>query len=251
MRGRLLRVAAGLLLPVSLLALWHLAASSGVYTASQLPPPGDVWRAGHTLLSRGELGHHVAISAQRVLIGFGAGAFLGLLLGALVGLFRPVRAFLGPTLRALRAVPSLAWVPLMLLWLGIGETPKVTLVALGTFFPVFTTVAAGLDHLDPRLRELGRAYGRRGVGLLVEVLLPAAAPAIVSGLRLGLAQGWLFLVAAELIASSMGLGYLLVDSQNTGRTDVLLLAIVLLALLGKASDACLGAVERRVVLRWS
>ncbi|MFD6293099.1 ABC transporter permease, partial [Streptomyces sp. NPDC060205] len=97
----------------------------------------------------------------------------------------------------------------------------------------------------------GRAYGRRGPALLVQVLIPAAAPAVLSGLRLGLAQGWLFLVAAELIASSMGLGFLLIDSENTGRTDILLLAIVLLAVLGKASDALLGVAERQVVRRWS
>nr|BFE74580.1 hypothetical protein GCM10020092_078810 [Actinoplanes digitatis] len=153
---------------------------------------------------------------------------------------------LSPTVQAIRAVPSLAWVPLLLLWLGIGETPKIVLVAIGAFFPVYTTVAAALAHVDPHLIEVGRAYGRSGVRLLVTVLFPAATPAILSGLRLGLAQGWLFLVAAELIASSMGLGFLLIDSQNTGRTDVMLLAIILLALLGKLSDTLLGLGERRL-----
>lgn len=251
MRKQLLRTAAGLILPAALLLAWHLAATSGTYTRSQLPPPADVWEAAGDLLSRGELMHHIAISVQRVLIGFAVGAALGLLLGGLVGLSRTTKAVLAPTIQALRAVPSLAWVPLLLLWLGIGETPKITLVAIGAFFPVYTTVASGLDHVDPRLRELGHAYGRSGPALLAEVLIPAAAPAVISGLRLGLAQGWLFLVAAELIASSMGLGFLLIDSENTGRTDLLLLAIVLLAVLGKASDAVLGVAERQVVRRWS
>jgi hypothetical protein len=134
--------------------------------------------------------------------------------------------------------------PGVLLWLGIGETPKITLVAIGVFFPAYTTVSAGLEHVDPHLEELGRAYGRRGPALLVQVLIPAAAPAVLSGLRLGLAQGWLFLVAAELIASSMGLGFLLIDSENTVRTDILFLAILLPALLGKTSDAVLGAAEQ-------
>lgn len=246
-----LRTAAGLLLPTALLVAWQLAATSGAFSRSQLPPPEAVLDAAHALLDRGELQHHIAISAQRVLIGFAVGASCGLLLGGLVGLSRAARAVLAPTVQAIRAVPSLAWVPLLLLWLGIGETPKITLVAIGAFFPVYTTVSSGLDHVDPRLRELGRAYGRHGPALLAEVLIPAAAPAVLSGLRLGLAQGWLFLVAAELIASSMGLGFLLIDSQNTGRTDILLLAIVLLALLGKASDALLGVAERYVVRRWS
>lgn len=243
--------AAGLLLPSALLLGWHLLAASGVYSPAQLPPPSAVWRAGVDLVGRGELQHHIAISVQRVLIGFGIGTALGLALGGLVGLSRVARAVLAPTIHALRAVPSLAWVPLLLLWLGIGETPKITLVAIGAFFPVYTTVSAGLDHVDPRLRELGKAYGRRGTALLTEVLIPAATPSILSGIRLGLAQGWLFLVAAELIASSMGLGFLLIDSENTGRSDILLLTIVLLAILGKLSDSILGLAERMVVRRWS
>ncbi|MDF2585802.1 MAG: transporter permease [Mycobacterium sp.] len=137
--------------------------------------------------------------------------------------------------------------PLLLLWFGIGEEPKVLLIAIGAFFPVYTTTASALSHVDPQLIEVGRAYGRRGFGLLLTVSLPAAAPALVNGLRLGLANAWLFLVAAELIASSKGLGFLLIDSQNTGRTDVMLLSIVLLAVLGKLSDSVFGIVERRLV----
>ena len=239
--------AAGLVLPLLLLAGWQWAAGSGVYSAAQLPPPLEVATAFGELAGRGDLWHHVAISTQRVLIGFAAGAAAGLALGGLVGLSRTASAALSPTVQAIRAVPSLAWVPLLLLWLGIGETPKIMLVAIGAFFPVYTTVSAALAHIDPHLVEVGRAYGRSGVGLLATVLFPAATPAILSGLRLGLAQGWLFLVAAELIASSMGLGFLLIDSQNTGRTDVMLLAIILLAVLGKLTDTVLGLGERRLL----
>lgn len=245
--GSVLRPAAGLVLPLLLVAAWHLVASAGVYSAAQLPPPAEVLSALGELVRRGELWHHLAISTQRVLIGFAAGSALGLTLGGLVGLSRAARAVLSPTIQAIRAVPSLAWVPLLLLWLGIGETPKIVLVAIGAFFPVYTTVSAALSHIDPHLIEVGRAYGRRGLSLLSTILFPAATPAILSGLRLGLAQGWLFLVAAELIASSMGLGFLLIDSQNTGRTDVMLLAIILLAALGKLSDTLLGLGEKRIV----
>jgi sulfonate transport system permease protein len=238
---------AGLLLPLLLLGVWELLAVSGSYSKSQLPPPYDVLLALRELISRGELWHHIAISTQRVLVGFAAGSAAGLALGGLVGLSGAARALLTPTIQAIRAVPSLAWVPLLLLWLGIGETPKIVLVAIGAFFPVYTTVSAALAHVDPHLMEVGRAYGFSGVRLLTTVLFPATTPAVLSGLRLGLAQGWLFLVAAELIASSMGLGFLLIDSQNTGRTDVMLLAILLLALLGKLSDTVLGWVERRLV----
>lgn len=237
----------GALLPLVLLGVWYLVVAARVYSTAQLPPPGDVLRALAHLAAQGGLGRNVAISVQRVLLGFLAGSGLGLVIGGVVGLVAPVRSLLAPTIAAVRAVPSLAWVPLLLLWLGIGEYPKITLVAIGAFFPVYTTMSDALRHVDPHLVEVGRAYGRSGTRLLVTVLLPAVAPAAVSALRLGLAQSWLFLVAAELIASSMGLGFLLIDAQNTGRTDVMLLVIILLAVLGKLTDALLGLLERRLL----
>ncbi len=191
------------------------------------------------------------ISTQRVVLGFLIGASVGLALGALVGLSRIADLLLAPTVGALRAVPSLAWVPLLILWLKIGEDSKLTLIAIGAAFPVFTTVSQALRHVDRQLVEAGRAFGLRGLRLLRTVQLPAVVPSVFSGLRLALAQSWLFLVAAELIASSQGLGFLLTDSQNNGRTDRLLLAIVLLAILGKLSDAALGLVERWAVRRWT
>jgi sulfonate transport system permease protein len=183
------------------------------------------------------------------LVGFAIGASAGLVIGSIVGLSRNASRILSPTIQAFRAVPSLAWVPLLVLWMGIYEGPKVTLVAIGAFFPVFTTVASGFMHADRKLIEVGRAYGLSGVSLVTGVLLPTAAPTIFAGLRLGLAQSWLFVVAAELIASSKGLGFLLIDSQNTLRTDILLLAIICLAILGKTTDYILATIERRT-LRW-
>lgn len=203
------------------------------------------------LLRHDDLWVHLQASLLRVLLGYLAGAGAALVLGSLVGLSVIVRRLLEPTVAAFRTVPSLAWVPLLLLWFGIDETPKLLLVAIGAFFPIYTTTASALSHVDPQLVEVGRAYGRRGAALLATVMLPAAAPELVNGLRLGLANAWLFLVAAELIASSKGLGFLLIDSQNTGRTDIMLLAIMLLAGLGKLSDAALGALERRMVRRRS
>lgn len=245
------RAGLGLVLPLLILGVWQLLAVSGTFTPVQLPTPGAVLAAAGELLGRGELWSNVAISTQRVALGFVAGAGVGLLLGGLVGVSAQARAVLAPTVQALRAVPSLAWVPLLLLWLGIGEVPKITLVAIGVFFPVYTTISAALEHVDAHLLEVGRAYGRRGLRLFTQVQLPAIAPGALAGLRLGLAQGWLFLVAAELIASSVGLGFLLINSQNTGRTDILLLAIVLLALIGKATDGLLGLAQRAVLRRFA
>jgi sulfonate transport system permease protein len=249
--GRWGGFAIGAILPVGILVAWQITTSLGWFTIVQLPSPAMVLRSAVELLDRGLLGQFVAVSTQRVIIGFAVGASLGLVLGAATGLARAWDAFFGSTLGAIRAVPSLAWVPLLILWLKIGETSKITLIAIGAFFPVYTTVSAALRHVDRQLVEAGRAYGLSGIRLFTTVQLPAILPSVISGLRLALAQSWLFLVAAELIASSAGLGFLLVDSQNNGRVDRILLAIVLLALLGKTTDAVLGVFERWAIRRWT
>jgi sulfonate transport system permease protein len=240
---------AGALLPAIVLAVWSIASAGG--SSATLPSPSDVWLAGVDLAQRGLLASDVAISVQRVLLGFGIGAGLGLSIGAVVGLSRVGDILLSPTLAALRAVPSLAWVPLLILWFKIGEDSKVILIAIGAFFPVYTTVSAALRHVDRQLVEAGRAFGLTGPRLFATVQLPAAIPSVISGLRLALAQAWLFLVAAELIASSMGLGFRLVDSQNNGRIDRIFFVIFLLAVLGKLTDSLVGLFERWVKRRWS
>lgn len=245
------RVLGGALLPLLLVAVWQYVTASGVVPPYQLPSPGSVWTASVDLWQRGDLQTHVAISVQRVFIGFAIGASVALVVAAFVGLSRAGDVLLAPTLAAVRAVPSLAWVPLLILWMKIGEESKITLVAIGAFFPIYTTVAAALRHVDPHLVEAGRAFGLRGVALFRSVQLPAVVPSVMSGLRLGLAQAWLFLVAAELIAASMGLGFLLTDSQNNGRVDRILLAIVLLALIGKLTDSGIAVVEKQLLRRFA
>lgn len=245
------KAAVGFIVPAFLLVAWWAVTAAGIFTPVQLPSPAAVIEATVGLIQRGDLWAHIGISVQRVLIGFGIGAVLGMIFGAVLGLSRWADALLTPLLGALRAVPSLAWVPLLILWMQIGEDSKVTLIAIGAFFPVFTTLYAGLQHVDPHLVEAGRAFGYKGFRLFKTVQLPAVVPSIFSGLRLALAQAWLFLVAAELIASSMGLGFLLTDSQNNGRTDRLILAIILLAVLGKITDSLLGLAEKRAIARWT
>lgn len=244
-------IVGGAALPLLILIAWQLTTALGVVPPSQVPAPATVWTAAIDLAQRGELGRDIAISTQRVLIGFSIGAALGLVIGALVGLSRVWDVLLGPLLGAIRAVPSLAWVPLLILWLKIGEESKITLIVIGAFFPVFTTVATALGHVDRQLVEAGRAFGLKGVKLFVNVQLPAVVPSVIAGLRLALAQSWLFLVAAELIASSMGLGWRLTDSQSNGRIDRLFLAIILLAVLGKLTDAIVGVFQRYAIKRWA
>ncbi|MDO8337134.1 MAG: ABC transporter permease [Microcella sp.] len=241
----------GAVVPALLLTIWLFASEATAIPDYLLPSPAQVVGAGVELANQGLLGTYILISLQRVLTGFAIGASIGLALGALVGLSGLADRMLAPTLGAIRAVPSLAWLPLLTVFLGIFETPKITLIAIGAAFPVYTTVSAALRHVDPHLVEAGRAFGLGRLALLTTVQLPAVVPSVISGLRLALAQAWLFLVAAELLASSMGLGFLLTDSANNGRTDRIFLAILLLAILGKTSDALVGLGERALLKRWS
>ena len=245
------RIALGAALPVAMIGLWQLIVVLDVVPAYRLPSPASVFLAGVDLQNRGLLALHVAISTQRVLIGFITGSLVGLVVASYVGLSRLGRYLISPTLGGIRAVPSLAWVPLLGLYMGINEDSKVTLIAIGAFFPVYTVVSNALRHVDPQLVEAGRAYGYSGVRLLGLVQLPAAVTAVVSGLLLALAQSWLLLVAGELLGASMGLGFLLTDSNNNGRIDRVFLTILLLAVLGIISDALVGVLERFLLKRWS
>jgi sulfonate transport system permease protein len=239
---------AALLLPSLLLLGLEIAVRAGDLPANLMPPPSEVAATLFYLAGHG-LGGHLAASTLRVALGFVGGAGAGLLLGAVVALHCGARSLLDPGLQALRAIPSLAWVPLLLLWFGIDELPKLVLIAIGAFFPVYTGVTAGLAGVDRKLVEVGLLYRLAPPTLVRRVLLPAALPAILTGLRNGLSLAWMFMVAAELIAAPRGLGYLLSDGRETSRADIVLAAIVLLAVLGKLSDMAMVALERRL-LAW-
>lgn len=244
------RGAIGLIMPVLLLVFWQWLVDRGVYTRGQLPAPLDVWRAAEQLNESGRLWENIRVSLVRVGWGFGIGSAIAVVLGLLVGLSTLADALLSPTIQAFRAIPSLAWVPLLILWMGIGEQPKLTLIAIGAFFPVFTSLVGGIRQIDRKLIEVGYAYGLRRLRLARSIVLPASLPSLLTGLRIGLAQAWLFLVAAELIGAFSGLGFLLTDGQNAGRADIILLSIITLALIGKLTDLLLQWVERWL-LRWS
>jgi sulfonate transport system permease protein len=200
------------------------------------------------LCAEGDFSRHLFASLRRVGIGFSLGASSALFLGLTVGLSRTIERTIDPTLQALRNVPSLAWVPFLLLWLGIDETPKITLIAIGSFFPVYLNVVSGVRQVDRKLVEVGRIFGLGPIELIVRIFLPAATPYALAGLRIGAGQAWLFLVAAELIASTRGLGFMLIDGQNNLRPDIMLVGILTLALLGKLTDGFLRVLERRLLV---
>lgn len=243
--------ALGWVLPALALLAFEVLVRSGVLAAHLFPAPSEIVR---TLFDLGSgLASHIVVSIARVAGGFAIGASLAVVAAVVVGLDRRAEALLDPTFQALRAVPSLAWVPLLLLWLGIDETPKITLIAIGAFFPVYLNLLSGLRNVDRKLVELGEVYGLSRSALVRRILLPASLPSLYTGLRVGLRVGlslaWMFLVAAELIAATRGLGYLLTDGRETSRPDIVLAAILLLAVLGKLSDSVLKSLERRA-LAW-
>ncbi|WP_373986767.1 ABC transporter permease [Duganella sp. BuS-21] len=238
------RLLLALLLPVTALLAIEFSVRGGLIPAHMLPPPTQIIETLRDLGAQGLLGH-IGASTLRVAAGFASGALLAVVLGAAVGLSRHAEAILDPTFQALRAIPSLAWVPLLLLWLGIDEAPKMVLIAIGAFFPIYMGVASGIRGVDRKLIEVARLYQLSNIALTRRVLLPAALPAILTGLRNGLSLAWMFMVAAELIAASKGLGYLLSDGRETSRADIVLAAIVLLAILGKVSDTLMAIIEKR------
>jgi sulfonate transport system permease protein len=239
----------GLVVPLVLGLVWELVSRIGLAPPHLLPPPSFVVAALAELAHSGELWDHVEVTLWRVGAGFLAGTLAATALGTLTGASTLWRRLLDPLLQALRSIPSIAWVPLFILWLGIFEASKVTLIAVGAFFPVYLNLATGIRQVDRKLVEVGHAYGYRGLALVGCVLLPATLPAYVTGLRGGLGLGWMFVVAAEMMGASEGLGFLLVDGQMTGRPQIILGSIVLFAILGKASDFALARLGQ-LLLAW-
>lgn len=239
----------GLVLPIVLALLWEVAVATGLAQGRLMPPPSRVLATLWALAQSGELLTHATATLLRVGAGFGLGALAGTLTGALAGAFPVVRSVLDPTLQALRAIPSIAWVPLFILWLGIFEASKVALIAVGVFFPVYLGVAAAILSVDRKIIEVGRVYRLSQFAMARRVLLPAILPSWVIALRSGLGLGFMFVVAAEFMGASEGLGFLLVDGQQLGRPDTIIAAILAFAILGKLSDGLLVAVTRPL-LRW-
>jgi sulfonate transport system permease protein len=239
----------GLIVPGLLLLGWQVESSLGLIRPNLLPSPLAVVNMIVDLARRGQLWGHIEITLLRVLFGFLIGAAAATVFGALTGYSRLWRRLLDPTFQAVRAIPSIAWVPLFVLWLGIFEAAKVTLIAVGVFFPVYLNLMDGIDTVDRRLVEVGRVYRFGAWRLVRRILIPATLPAYITGLRSGLGLGWMFVIAAEMLGASQGVGFLLIDGEQTGRPALIIAAILLFAVLGKLTDLALSLAGRRA-LAW-
>jgi ABC-type nitrate/sulfonate/bicarbonate transport system permease component len=250
-RGRALALRLGAIL--AFLALWSLLAGAVVvlklFNPIFLPGPWLVLGSVLDMAVRGQLWIHLAATLERVALGFGVGAALGVALGLAAGHLPPVRNVVEPLVELLRPIPPLAMLPMFIVWVGIGEVSKVGFITYATFFPIFLTTVTGVRQIDPVLLRAAQSLGARGVGLFARVILPAALPDILTGLRLGVALAFFVIVISEFIGAEHGLGYLINDGRNFFLVPQMLGAAVVLGLLGYAGNGLVRLLERRLT-RW-
>ncbi|SDC40732.1 sulfonate transport system permease protein [Pelagirhabdus alkalitolerans] len=239
----------GSLFPIVLIIIWETVSQLGVVESYQLPAPTVIVDELIQLASTGELFEHIYITLYRVFGGFILGTIVAIVLALGVGFSKTAEELFDPMIQALRSIPSLAWVPLFILWMGIGESSKITMIAVGVFFPVYLNLVTGIVTVDRKLIEVGKIYQLSLFQQVYRIILPASLPSFLIGLRTGLGLGWMFVVAAELMGASQGLGYLLVVGQNTLSPETILVSIILFAFIGKVSDWFLKLIELRL-LRW-
>src|SRR5579863_1414537 len=231
---RLARRAIG---PIAAVALWQLVCSQGLFTSFEVASPAAVFDAARELAAQGVLQSNLLISLQRVAEGLLLGVGTGVFLAVLCGLFWVGEDLIDPVIQAFRAVPILGLVPLVIIWFGVGEAPKVFLIALGCLFPVYLNTFAAIRNVDNKLVEAGRTFGLSRLGLVFRVILPGALPGFLVGLRFALVGAWVIDVVAEEINAQSGLGYLINQAQATNRSDIMFCCLTIYAILGLGTDA--------------
>ena len=235
--------------PLVLLGLWQATSAAGILPEDKLAPPSQILRAMVQEWEKGTLQDAAAISVQRVLIGFAIGASIALVLAAVAGLSRIGDDAIDPPMQMLRTVPHFGLLPLFVLWLGIDESPKIALIALGVAFPLYVNTVAGIRGVDPKFLDAARSLRLSWWGRIRHVVAPGALPSTLVGLRLSLGVAWLSLIVAEQINATSGIGYLVSDAASFGRTDVVVGGLVIYSLLGLATDSLVRSIERKA-LAW-
>ncbi|PYI55223.1 ABC transporter permease [Paenibacillus flagellatus] len=247
--SRTKRLLLGLGFPAFVLAVWQLAGWSGYVSATILPTPAEIFVSFGDLIRSGELFGHLEISLYRAALGFFLGGALGLAAGLAVGFSARVEHTLDPSLQMLRTIPHLAVTPLFILWFGFGEFSKVLLIAKGAFFPLYVNTFLGIRSVDSKLFDVARVLEFSRWKQMTRLVLPAALPNVLLGVRLSLGVAWLGLVVAELMGSSEGIGYLILDARQFSQTSVVFVGILIFAVVGKATDSLVRFLEKKL-LRW-
>jgi ABC-type nitrate/sulfonate/bicarbonate transport system permease component len=241
----------GLVGTVLVVAAWEICARTGVIDPSIFPSPSLAIRAAAERLTAETVADNLFWSLLRVFSGFLLGALAGAVVGIAAGWYRGFGAIARPLIELLRPIPPLAWIPLAIIWFGLGEPSKFFIILLGAFFPVVTAAYQGMRSIDPMLLKAAQTFGLSGVPLLLRVAVPAAAPDLATGVRIGWGLSFGVLVAAELIAADRGLGYMIINERNTGGSvGVIVVGILLIGALNLLTDAAIGAAIKRWIGRW-
>jgi len=229
---------------------WEAVARSGAVSPAVFPPPSVALGGSLHRLSPGELGQHVGASLLRIGWGFGIGAGLGVVLGIALGWYRWLAALVGPLVELVRPIPPLAWIPMAIVWFGLGEPSKVFVIFLGAFFPVFTNAYKGMTSIDPVLLRAAQTMGLAGPRLLFQVAIPAAMPDLATGIRVGWGLSFAVVIAAELIAADRGMGFMIMRAREFGDVGVIVFGILLIGTTNLVTDYAIGGVIRRRLGRW-
>jgi sulfonate transport system permease protein len=228
-----------------ILALWQLGSAVGIIAQDVLPAPSLIFQAGVELIGNGQLVDALAVSGVRVIEGLLLGGGVGVALGTAVGLSQWAEATVDPPMQMVRALPHLGLIPLFIIWFGIGELPKVLLVALGVVFPLYLNTYSAIRQVDPKLFETAQVLGFSLLQRFRSIIVPSAAPQVLVGLRQSLAIAWLTLIVAEQINADKGIGFLIMNARDFLRIDIIIFGLVVYALLGIITDAVVRAIERR------
>lgn len=235
--------------PIAILLLWQLASSSGVLSSRTLASPLQIIEAGAKLVASGELITGLAVSFLRVAAGFSIALVIGVVLALVSGLSRLGETVIDPPIQMLKAMPFLGLLPLFILWFGIGELPKVGLVAFGCIFPIYLTLHGGIRGIDRKLIEAGKTLGLGTLGIVRHIIIPGALPSLLVGIRYGLSIAWLSLVVGEQINASSGIGYIITYARDFLQTDVIVVCLLVYAAMGLLTDGIVRSIEG-YALRW-
>lgn len=230
------RLANYIILPVIILVAWWFVTEQGYFPAVILPSMNAVAGSFLKQLESGQLGRDVLVSLIRVVKGFSIAALLGIFLGLLMGVSKTINRFFVLPFNSIRQIPIIAWIPLIILWCGIGELSKVVIIVLGAFFPVLVNTFFGITQVPKDYLEVGRIFRLSKWKMFTKIYLPSATPAIFEGLKLGLSNSWTVVVAAEIIAASSGIGYRINDARSLMQSEVVIVGILIIGLIGLALD---------------
>ena len=230
--------------PLLILVAWGLGSASGALPGNVLAAPWAVLDSAWSLTRSGVLWHHLSLSLTRAGLGLLLGGGFGLLLGVLAGLSRLVEELVDPTMQMIRAVPFLALIPLLIVWFGIGESSKILLIAAGAAKPMYLNAYGGVRNVDPKIIEAARIFGLTRWRLIVEIYVPAALPSLMVGLRLSTTMALLALIGVEVINTTQGIGFLMLQAQEYFKTEILIVCVVIYALFGLMTDLVVRVLER-------